>query len=98
MMFGGLTTMLAVMSSAVFETASFCSLVQTDSHKPRDVFELSLRSTTDSLQDLTPFAATAHQTGHRMRLPWDTAAVYGQVFQVLRVDGDAIPPRLQNAS
>ena len=97
-MIGGLTTMLAVMSSAAFETASLCSLFQTNSHKPRDVFELSLHSTSDSVQDLTPFAASAHQTGHRARLPWDTAAVYGQVFRILRVDGDAIPSRLQNAS
>jgi hypothetical protein len=73
------------------DSETVCSLVQQRGIRPRGIVELTLRATPDSLRDGNRPGVTDGQVGHRARLTWDTAAVYAQVFELLRAEGDLGP-------
>ncbi|MDF2774150.1 MAG: hypothetical protein K0S86_3647 [Geminicoccaceae bacterium] len=77
------------------DSATRCSLFQQRSMRPRGIVELTLRATRDSVRDGYRPAAGANETRHRARLAWDTAAIYAQVFELVRAEGDlgSLQPR-----
>jgi hypothetical protein len=64
-----------------------CGRGVSQSFRPRDVLQLSVRATPDSLPDPRREVADPAYTGYGARVSWDTAAVYGQLFALGHVDG-----------
>jgi hypothetical protein len=67
--------------------ARTCTMAPDLSTRPHRIMELTLRATPDSVRDPYRAWARAPQGGHRARLPGDTAAVYAQVFTLVRAEG-----------
>jgi hypothetical protein len=77
-----ITTLAVAFALAAHNPPPACSRLRTRTVRPSRVLELTLRATPDSMPDVLQGAAAMIE-----RVPWDTAAVHGQVFEVVRVEG-----------
>ena len=77
---------------AASDAAPFCTWASQRSSRPRDIMELTLRATPDSVRD-THRSVGARELGHRRRRLSDTTPVFAQIFELVTADGDLGPLR-----
>jgi hypothetical protein len=81
-----ISALVVALGVAASSPSAVCARGVSRSVRPTNALALTLRATPESLPDHRRAPPTA-KTGLRPSLRWNTSTVYGQVFELVRVDG-----------